>query len=144
MAKAFNFTSDDLIANRDGILSWRQRGFADWFAYRVLYFLRQLPILSAIYRPASPKKQPRQVSRVCGRIKLEHNIVDRRLNRSSLFYEYYHLVFPGHNSRFPITREQYHSLAENLRYRVFYQDLGARRYILSIERVIGSCDESVS
>ena len=142
LAKAFKFNADDLLANRDGILSWRQRGLSDWLAYRILFRLRQLPWIGQWFsRSTSPKKQPRRVQSVCGRIELKHYMVDQRLIRSSLFYEYYHLVFPGHNRTFHLTREQFQTLTKNWKYRVYYQELGEQRYILSIERVIRNCDE---
>jgi|GEM_PF-1257299 len=142
LAKTFKFNADDLLANRDGILSWRQRGLSDWLAYQVLFQLRQIPILNQwLSRSISPKSQPRQVQQLCGRIALKHYIVDQRLIRSSLFYEYYHLAFPGHNRTFHINREQFNALTENWKYRVYYQELGEQRHILSIERIIRNCDE---
>lgn len=141
LAKAFNFTADDLLANRSGVLSWRQRGVSDWLAYRLLFMLRQMPLINRWFsRGSSTKKAPHHIESVCGRIHLEHHIVDKRLIRSSLFYEYYHLIFPGHNRMFRITKPQYQALTENWRYRIYYQELGERRYILSIERMIGRCD----
>jgi len=141
IAKAFKFTADDLTANRQGILSWRQRGLSDWIAFRVLYTLRHLPVLGQWFsRSQTPKKHPRQVQSICGRIILEHHIVDRRLDRSVVFYEFYHLVFPGHDRYFVINRDQHQVLTKNLKYRVYYQQLGEQRHILSIERIIGSCD----
>ncbi len=142
LARAFKFNMEDLTANRNGLLSWRQRGLSDWIAYRVLYALRQLPIVGQLLAGSqSPKKQPRHVQSLCGRIKLEHHIVDRRLDRSVVFYEYYHLVFPGHERYFVVNRDQHNALTENLKYRVYYQALGEQKHILSIERIIGSCDD---
>ena len=133
---------DDLTANRNGVLSWRQRGISDWIAYRILYGLRQLPLVGSLFSTSqSPKKQPRRVQTICGRIQLEHYVVDRRLDRSVVFYEYYHLVFPGHDRYFVVNREQHNVLTENLKYRVYYQLLGEQKNILSIERIIGNCDE---
>jgi len=141
IARAFKFDMDDLTANRDGVLSWRQRGLSDWIAYRVMFGLRQLPIIGRWFRVSqSSKKQPRRVDSICGRVKLEHHIVDRRLDRSVVFYEFYHLVFPGHDRYFVINQTQYRVLTDNLKYRVYYQHLGEQRHILSIERIIGSCD----
>ena len=141
LAKAFKFNRDDLIANQNGILSWRQRGLSDWLAYQILYRLHHVPILSRLFwRSGVPKKQPQQVQSLCGRIELKHYVIDQRLIRSSLFYEYYHLVFPGHNRTFRITREQLQALTENLNYRVYYQQFGEQCDILSIERIIGRCD----
>ena len=142
LAKTFKFNADDLLANRDGVLSWRQRGLSDWLAFRILFQLRQIPFLNQwLRRSASPKNQARRVQQLCGRIILKHYIVDQRLIRSSLFYEYFHLVFPGHNQSFHINREQFQALTENWKYRVYYQVLGEQRHILSIERVIRNCDE---
>lgn len=140
LAKAFNFTMDDLQANRSGILSWRQRGISDWIAFRIVRMLRHMPLFSFLFSGSS-KKEPFVVTSICGRIKLVHNIEDKRLIRSSLFYEYYQLWFPGHNQKFRVTRQQYHALVENLKYRVYYQDYGEQRHILSIERIIGHCDQ---
>ena len=140
LAKAFKFTMDDLNANRSGILSWRQRGISDWLAFRISYGLRQIPFISQFFTGSvEEKKQPYQISSVCGRIKLEHHIVDKRLIRSSLFYEYYQLVFPGHNLTLHITRPQFSILTENLKYRVYYQHSNGQNHILSIERIIGDC-----
>lgn len=141
LAKTFKFNADDLIANRDGILSWRQRGFSDWLAYRILFQLRQIPFVNQwLSHLTSHKKQSRRVQNVCGRIELKHYIVDQRLIRSSLFYEYFHLVFPGHNRTFSLNRAQFQALTENWNYRVYYQELGEQRVIMSIERMIRNCD----
>lgn len=141
LAKAFQFTAEDLYANREGILSWRQRGFSDRLLYRLIYIMRALPFIGRLWRNAeSPKKQVRLVASLCGRIQLDHHIVDKRLSRSTLFYEYYQLVFPGHDRRFAISRDQFNVLSDNLRYRVYYQGISDTSHILSIERMIGSCD----
>ncbi len=142
IAKAFKFNIEDLNANREGILSIRQRGLSDWFAYQIISRIRQLPIIGQVLTPtSSAKKTSRPVKSICGRIKLEHYIVDRRLDRSAVFYEYYHMVFTGHDRFFRVSRPQYDVLSENLKYRVYYQQLGEERQILSIERIIGSCDD---
>jgi hypothetical protein len=141
LAKAFKFNIDDLLANRDGVLSSRQRGISDWLAFHILFQLRQIPFVSRWFsRSVSPKKQPRRVQSICGRIELKHYIVDQRLIRSSLFYEYYHLVLPGHNRTFHLTHEQFQALTGNWKYRIYYQELGEQRNIMSIERVIRNCD----
>lgn len=142
LAKAFQFTMDDLLANRAGVLSWRQRGLSDRIAHRISSGLRRLPIVGTWLSNAyPPKKSPYAIQTLCGRIQLEHYVVDRRLDRSTIFYEYYHLVFAGHDRYFVINRQQYEVLTENLTYRVYYQLLGEEKPILSIERIIGRCDE---
>lgn len=141
IARAFNFNIDDLIANREGLLSIRQRGLSDRIAYHITFGLRQLPWIGHWFTASHSKGKSRPVKSICGRITLEHHIVDRRLDRSTVFYEYYHLVFPGHDRYFRVSRQQHDVLSENLKYRLYYRQLGEERLILSIERIIGTCTD---
>lgn len=142
LAKAFDFTMDDLNANRSGVLSRRQHGFSDVMAYYVMYSLHQVAWFKRLFSSKAPSKKTEQpIQSICGRINLEHHIVDKRLIRSSLFYEYYHLVFPGHSQTFHINRQQFNALTKNLKYRVYYKQFGEQRHVLSIERIIGDCDK---
>jgi hypothetical protein len=137
LAKAFNFTSEDLAVNRSGYMTRRQEGGAD-VDYAISWLLnRVFP-----GRVAKPKREFRSVNSVCGRAKLAHFVVDRPVRPSKMsrgFWEYYHLLFDDEDLKFVVSAEQYRALAENIVYRIYY-DPNKPDKILSIERPDGGCD----
>ncbi len=129
LARAFDFTVEDLAANRAGYMTWQQRGL---FGAKVLRWWSWLT--RWLFDGRKNKKRKGHVASVCGRAKLEHYIADRPGPRDTIFYEYYILKFHNSDAHFPLTRQQYRVLSEGVPYCVYY-DPGYASEILSIERV---------
>ena len=133
LAQAFDFTAEDLAANREGYLTWRQR---DFFDLVLRHWVREL--LQALGRTKKKKRKPDVVS-ICGRIQLEHRVDSYPAPRNMVFQEHHLLKFRPGETWFSINGRQYRLLDEGATYRVYYRPR-PRPQILSIERV-RNCDE---
>lgn len=127
VARAFKFSSDDLVANRQGLLSYRQRGINPT-VMRLLY-----PIRSRLGLIRKNKQAYSPVKSVCGRSKLDHIVVNRP-GRGFVFHNYWALTIVNSGARFHISIEQQHTLTEGIPYRVYFRQDDPTR-ILSLEKV---------
>jgi len=132
LAQAFHFTGEDLHANRNGHLTWRQRNRSeDWLILMGRWVQDRLGVESM----QAVEKSKGTVTKVCGRIRLDY----KQTHIQSLFHadfkETYSLHIDEHDIGFYITREQYHLLldSENLLFQIYF--LSESGVVLSIERL---------
>lgn len=127
LAKAFKFTADDIAANRQGFLSYRQRGINPTL-------MRLLQLIRSQFRQ-NLKNKPitTPVKSVCGRAKLEHTVINRP-GRGFVFHDYWTVTLGDSGAKFHISIEQKHILNERIPYRVYFRKDDPLR-ILSLERV---------
>jgi len=124
LARAFNFSAEDLAANRAGFITWAQ----EW---GIPLFLRAAPFFGTI------KSKRRKIETLCGKVRLEY----KQFQIVSLFHadiiEVFLLSINGVD--FCIRPHQYHIISEGLLYRVYYSP--DTKQILSLERALQGCSE---
>jgi hypothetical protein len=139
LAKAFNFTGEDLRVNQSGFLSRRQQGLFDVFLqFMLAEFLR------IITRGRSEfKRRFYPAESVCGRVRLAHFVVDRPFQTgqggSGTFHEHYTLKIDNSDVEFKLNKKQFTVLSEGIIYRIYYDPRDPKR-ILSLERPDGGCE----
>ena len=139
LAKAFNFTAEDLAVNRGGYLSRRQQGWVDWGSREVVSWFDRL-----LSRDRPAKSSIRRVQSLCGRIRVALEMIDRhgRLGRPWEFRPKFTLMVDDEDVEFLLTEDQYH-LLENMQgvpFRLYYLP-GDSRWILALERPERGCDQ---
>jgi hypothetical protein len=124
LARAFNFSADDLATNRAGYMTWSQ-------AWDIPLWLRRFSIFHSI------KSSRRKIERMCGKAKLQY----KQLQISSLFHaDIIEVYLLNINSfEFRLTAQQYRIISEGLPYWVYYAP--ETTHILSLERAIQGCHE---
>ena len=129
LAQAFDFTADDLAANRAGFMAWGQA----WGLGRIGQRWFRVMIVLARTFGLQPRRE--DVLNFCGRARLQHIVKATNEPRASArpIVEHYTVYFASVELTFTLNAAQYRVLAENIPYRVYYvtQPLA----ILSIERV---------
>ena len=127
LARAFNFSAEDLAANRVGYITKAQEwGIPLWF--------RDFPIIRSI------SSSRNKLETICGKAKLQY----KQFQISSLFHadivEVYLLNI--NNFEFRLKPQQYRIISEGLHYWIYYAP--ETKQILSLERAIQGCYEGES
>jgi len=131
LAKAFNFTSEDLAANRLGFITSDQEFNTPLWQRR---FFRQL---GAMFNFKSGKQRLR-VGKRCGRVEVNHKVrplYDSMRRSITHMIDDYSLNIK--DKRFKINVAQYHALNNRVFYIVYYDTSNNR--IVALERVPNDC-----
>ena len=128
LEKAFNFTLDDMSANRAGFISQAQAWDMPRWAKTSVWSNRMMQSLL-------PKRSPQQVIHNCGKITVENQLREVHGGR---FQMNAHIVsMPSANLRFSVTQGQAQVLSDGSTYHLYYR--ADTMQILSIERVTQGC-----
>lgn len=130
LARAFNFDSEDLAANRLGFLTDRQK----W---------QTVPIIGSLIEFVTtllPARQRDPVAHVCGRISINYKQLNHKVGR----YPMAHVltVSGGYSLEFTLTGAQYNALVYNVGrdHHIYYIFRGnATSRIVAIELADGDC-----
>lgn len=131
LAKVFNFTADDLEANRNGYLTWRQRNRSeDWLILLGQMLTQRLG--GETLRDVEQRKNT--VDSVCGRIHVNYELKEIHSARHTDIRVTCTLLLADTEDGFYITREQYLLLVnrQNIQHRIYF--LRETGVVLSIER----------
>lgn len=131
LAKAFNFSYEDLATNRLGfITSAQEMNIPFW--QRAL-FNRIGSILSPF-----PKKQRAKVGKRCGRVEVHHKV---RPLYNSISHTITHMIdeyrLSIRDKYFKLNVAQYHAITGDVFYTVYYDTINHR--IVAIERIPNDC-----
>jgi hypothetical protein len=130
LARIFNFSAQDLAANRAGFMSQAQKwGVALW--------LRRLFNVGTDI--ASRKSRHPTIAHICGRAKLEYvqQHIHSHFHTDMQEFHYLHIA----DTRFLVNAQQHRAIGEGIRYRVYF--VPETNQILSLERAINGCNESL-
>lgn len=131
LAKAFNFTSEDLAANRLGFITSAQE--TNTVVWQRDLFSR----LGTIFKPLS-NKQRAEVGKRCGRVEINHEV---RPWSDSISRSITHMIddysLSIKDKRFILNQARYQAITNKVFYTVYYDVSNYR--IVAIERVPYDC-----
>ena len=132
LARIFNFSAQDLAANRAGFMSWAQVWGIPLWVRRLSSRLGSIMTWRTTRRP--------KVLHVCGKASLNYVQQEIHAPFHSDIREL-HFLFVD-DTRFLLTPYQYRAIGEGIPYHIYYVPQSKR--ILSIERAIPGCDSSAT
>lgn len=131
LAKQFNFSANDLSANRAGYMTFAQEwGVPLWVRGRVGWMSDFLP-----YRQFS-RSLRREVGEVCGKVQLSERLHEVSGGRFQVNFR--KLLIEGSDLTFGVTSEQARSIVVGNRYVIYYEKNS--KQLLSLERIVGKCE----
>jgi len=132
LAKAFNFTAEDLQANRNGYLTWRQRNRSEDWLVLIGQMLTQR-VGGETLRDIEQREG--RVESMCGRIIVDYKQTQIQSFFHADFTETYSLKLENSDDGFYINREQFLYLVnyQQIPHRIYF--LADTGIVLSIERI---------
>ncbi|MDQ7025758.1 MAG: hypothetical protein Q9P44_09380 [Anaerolineae bacterium] len=130
LARIFNFSAQDLAANRAGFMSRAQ----EW---GIPLWIRRVFGNIGIGISAKAARRP-TVAHICGRVKLDYVQRQTHSHFHTDIREYHYLLIA--DMRFLLTATQHRAIGEGMTYRVYF--MPQSKHILSLERSISGCNES--
>ena len=130
LARIFNFSAQDLAANRAGFMSRAQKWGIPLWIRRIFGNIGTGFVLRKPRRSA--------VAHICGRAKLEYvqQQIHSHFHTDIQEYHYLHVA----DTRFLLNAQQHRAIGEGIVYHVYYAP--QTRQILSLERAINRCNET--
>lgn len=130
LARIFNFSAQDLSANRAGFISRAQEWGIPLWIRRIFGNIGTGITLKAARRPT--------VAHICGRAKLDYVQQQIHSHFHTDIRESHYLYIA--DIRFLLTAAQHRAIGEGMSYHVYFRPQS--KHILSLERAIHGCNES--
>jgi|GEM_PF-3321746 len=130
LAKAFNFTSEDLAANRLGFLTGKQK----WQTFPIVGTFMELA------EQLLPVRRRDPVDHVCGKISIEYKYLQHKMGGNPMAHVL--TVSGGYTLEFTLTATQYNALVYNVgrEHHIYYKFRGnSLSRIVAIELADGGC-----